>query len=41
LCGRDLTETVLKAIVAESGLNKPGIGTTFVLEVGKVVGINH
>jgi nitrogen regulatory protein PII len=41
LIRRDLTDTVLKAIVAESGLNKPGKGIAFVLEVEKVVGINH
>ncbi|NPV80927.1 MAG: P-II family nitrogen regulator [Firmicutes bacterium] len=32
---------VLEAIINETELNKPGKGIAFVLEVGKVVGINH
>lgn len=41
LIKRDLTEKVLESIVTEGELNKPGKGIAFVLEVEKVVGINH
>ncbi len=41
LIKRDLTETVLDSIIAKAGLNKPGKGIAFVLDVEKVVGINH
>ncbi len=35
------TELVLKAITAEVGLDKPGKGIAFVLEIDKAVGICH
>ena len=38
---RELTQSVLESIVAKADLNKPGKGIAFVLEVEKVVGINH
>lgn len=38
---RELTESVLESIVSQADLNKPGKGIAFVLEVEKVVGINH
>jgi nitrogen regulatory protein PII len=41
LIKRELTQTVLDAIVAKADLYKPGKGISFVLEVGKVVGISH
>ncbi|MBS4022907.1 MAG: P-II family nitrogen regulator [Dethiobacter sp.] len=41
LIKRDLTETVLDSIIAKADLNKPGKGIAFVLDVEKVVGINH
>lgn len=41
LIKKDLTEKVLESIVREGELNKPGKGIAFVLEVEKVVGINH
>ena len=41
LIRRDLTENVLNTIVAEAELNKPGKGIAFVLDVERVVGINH
>ena len=34
-------ETVLKAIIEEAELNKPGKGIAFVLEVERVAGITH
>jgi len=41
LIKRDMCERVLDAIVSEADLNKPGKGIAFVLEVERVVGINH
>lgn len=41
LIDRDLTQEVLAAIVNAVDLNKPGKGIAFVIEVEKVVGINH
>jgi nitrogen regulatory protein PII len=41
LIRRDICEKVLDAIVSEADLNKPGKGIAFVLEVERVVGINH
>jgi len=41
LIKRDMCERVLDAIVLEADLNKPGKGIAFVLEVERVVGINH
>jgi len=38
---RDMSERVLETIVSEADLNKPGKGIAFVLEVERVVGINH
>ncbi|HHT47535.1 MAG TPA: P-II family nitrogen regulator [Firmicutes bacterium] len=41
LIKKELTQTVLDAIVAKADLYKPGKGIAFVLEIGKVVGISH
>ncbi len=41
LIKRALTEKVLDSIIAKADLNKPGKGIAFVLDVEKVVGINH
>ncbi|MEW6622754.1 MAG: P-II family nitrogen regulator [Bacillota bacterium] len=41
LIKRELCEKVLDAITEETDLNKPGKGIAFVLEVERVVGINH
>jgi nitrogen regulatory protein PII len=41
LIKREICEKVLNAIVEATDLNKPGKGIAFVLEVEKVVGINH
>jgi nitrogen regulatory protein PII len=41
LITRDKTEAVLDAINEGAGLNTPGKGIAFVLEVEKTVGINH
>jgi nitrogen regulatory protein PII len=41
LIDRQQSNKVLEAIINESALNKPGKGIAFVLEVEKVVGINH
>ncbi|MBS4030110.1 MAG: P-II family nitrogen regulator [Clostridiales bacterium] len=41
LIKKELTETVLESIVAKADLNKPGKGIAFILDVEKVVGINH
>lgn len=41
LIDRSKTEQVLQAINTEAGLNKPGRGIAFVLEVEKTIGINH
>ncbi|MGI6318315.1 MAG: P-II family nitrogen regulator [Firmicutes bacterium] len=41
LIKRELTQTVLDAIVTKADLCKPGKGIAFVLEIGKVVGISH
>lgn len=41
LVKRDMCERVLDAIVSEADLNKPGKGIAFILEVERVVGINH
>jgi nitrogen regulatory protein PII len=41
LVKRELCERVLETIVSEVDLNKPGKGIAFVLEVERVVGINH
>ncbi|GAB3049490.1 P-II family nitrogen regulator [Virgibacillus ainsalahensis] len=41
LIDRKKTTEVLKAIEEDAGLNKPGKGIAFVLEVEKTVGINH
>jgi nitrogen regulatory protein P-II 1 len=38
---RELTQTVLAAIVAASGLDAPGGGVAFVLPLGQVAGICH
>jgi len=41
LIKKDLTESVLDSIVAKVNLDQPGKGIAFVLDVEKVVGINH
>lgn len=41
LVPKEKTEGILQAIVDAGGLNKPGTGIGFVLDVSKVVGINH
>jgi nitrogen regulatory protein PII len=41
LIRREICEKVLSAIISEADLNKPGKGIAFVLEVERVVGINH
>lgn len=41
LIKKDMTETVLNAIMEAGELKKPGKGIAFVLDVGKVAGISH
>ncbi|WP_041808228.1 P-II family nitrogen regulator [Evansella cellulosilytica] len=41
LIERNKTEAVLEKINDEAGLNKPGNGIAFVLDVQKTIGINH
>ncbi len=41
LIKRELTQTILDAIVTRADLCKPGKGIAFVLEIGKVIGISH
>ncbi len=41
LIDREKTAQVLKKIDEEAGLNQPGKGIAFVLEVEKTIGINH
>jgi len=41
LIDREKTDDVLKAIMVEGELEKPGKGIAFVLEVERTIGINH
>lgn len=41
LIAREKTDDVLKAIMVEGELEKPGKGIAFVLEVERTIGINH
>lgn len=41
LIDREKTEYVLEKIDEDAGINKPGKGIAFVLEVEKTIGINH
>ncbi len=41
LIDREKTEAVLKKILEEAELDKPGRGIAFVMEVERTVGINH
>ncbi|MGF1671386.1 MAG: P-II family nitrogen regulator [Balneolaceae bacterium] len=41
LVPKEITETVLEAIVKAVNLNEPGNGIAFIIEVEKTAGINH
>lgn len=41
LTPKEITQTVMEAIIKDTDLNKPGKGIAFVLPVDKIAGINH